>query len=101
MVPLLLELSVMFAVPLIIPDRVSVEVLTPLFLRTRLLAPNVQVPVLTTGVAASAAKLMPAPATVLVKLLGSVIVAPPEPRSGAKPATSILMAPLPKAEPLL
>ena len=55
-----------------------------------------------TGVLASAAKLMPAPFTELVKLLGSVIVAPPLPRSGRKPVMPMLMrCQPPKEDPLL
>src|SRR6266478_3979191 len=64
--PLLLALSVMFPEPLITPDSVRGELAMPLFRSTRLLAPSVQVPVLTTGVPASAAKLTPAPVTELV-----------------------------------
>src|SRR3954468_12785011 len=109
MVPLLLELRVMLPEPLSVLERVRGELATPLFRRTRLFAPKVQVPVLTTGVAVSAAKLTPLPDNVFTKLLGSVIVAPPEARSGAKPGTggvavdwaAMVIAPLPKDEALL
>src|SRR5271166_1690750 len=101
MVPPLLALSVMFALPLIVLVSDSGEAVSPLFRRTRLKAPKDQAPVLMTGVAASAAKLMPALFTELVKSLGREIGAPPEASSGAKPAMPILMGPLPKDEPLL
>src|SRR2546421_5808100 len=101
MVPLLLALSATLAVPLMLPVSVSGDVLLPLFLKRRLFAPSTQSPVLTTGVLASAAKLTPAPLTELVNLLGSVTVAPPEPSSGAKPATPRLMKLVPNDELLL
>src|SRR3954469_3667724 len=102
MLPLLLALREILAVPLMTPERVSGDVALPLFRRTRLFAPSVQVPVLMTGVLASAAKLTPAPLTaVLVKLLGRVIVAPPEPSSGVNPATPRLIKLVPNEELLL
>ena len=90
--------------PLIAPDSVRGEDATPLFRSNRLLAPSVQVPVLTTGVLVSAAKLIPSPLIVLTaKLFGSVTVAPPEAKKGAKPPTavSMVMGPVPNAAPLL
>src|SRR5258705_13443422 len=83
------------------PESVSGDVLLPLFRKTRLFAPKLQVPVLMTGVLASAAKLIPAPLTELVKLLGRVIVAPPEASRGAKPAIPMLMNLVPNDKLLL
>src|SRR3954454_821912 len=101
MLPLLLALREILAVPLMTPERVSGDVALPLFRRTRLFAPSVQVPVLMTGVLLSAAKLIPPPFTEVVKLFGSVTVVPPEANSGEKPAMPMLMKLVPNDELLL
>src|SRR3954471_22023819 len=82
-VPLLLALRVRLALPLMVLERVSGDVLSPLFLSRRLFAPRVHVLVVTTGVLGSAAKLTPVLLTEQVKKLSIVIVWPPEPSSGA------------------
>src|SRR5712664_2513985 len=88
--------AVRFKVPLppIGPDQVSGELLTPLFRRFRVKVRSARGPARTTGVLASAAKLTP-PFARLVQLFGSVIVAPPVPRTGAKVVPLIFIGPVP------
>ena len=103
----LLELRVRAPVPLSVLERVSGDVLPPLFLRRRLFVPRLHTLVVTTGVLGSAAKLTPVLLTEQVKILSSVIVWPPEPSSGANAVpeapggTAMLIRSVPNEELLL
>src|SRR5215468_8185434 len=94
MVPPLLAVRFRLPLPLIGPDQVRGELLTPLFRRFRAKVCRLRGPVRTTGVLASAAKLTPLAAR-LVQLFARVIVAPPVPRSGANVEPLMFIGPVP------
>src|SRR5262245_9386865 len=105
-VPLLFALKLTLPVPSIAPDNVRGDVLTPLFLSRKFVDPKLQLPLLTTGVSASAAKLIPelTAAPPIMKLFGMVTVVPPAPSSGMKPVAELrllTMSPVPNEALLL
>src|SRR5882724_446721 len=94
MVPPLLAVRFKLPLPLIGPDQVRGELLTPLFRRLRAKVCRFSGPARVTGVLASAAKLTPLAAR-LVQLFARVMGAPPVPRIGAKVVPLMVIGPVP------